>query len=146
MNLILSGKAAQKLKKKGCQVTDFQSDIDTWRVDFSDLDKRSIFIVTHEKTLYTCISSCRSGLGDIITKIAAATQQDKLDVNDIDFVKFQDRSVTGSMSNMKQMINQFHQYCPSDNEQYEVLINRTPFKLLSSRTPAELYSLHTSFH
>jgi hypothetical protein len=115
-------------------------------VDFSDLDKRSIFIVTHEKTLYTCISSCRSGLGDIITKIAAATQQDKLDVNDIDFVKFQNRSVTGSMSNMKQMINQFHQYCPSDNEQYEVLLNRTPFKLLSSRTPAELYSLHTSFH
>jgi hypothetical protein len=132
--------------KKGCQVTDFQPDIDTWRVDFSDLDKRSIFIVTHEKTLYTCISSCRSGLGDIITKIAAATQQDKLDVNDIDFVKFQNRSVTGSMSNMKQMINQFHQYCPSDNEQYEVLLNRTPFKLLSSRTPAELYSLHTSFH
>jgi hypothetical protein len=47
---------------------------------------------------------------------------------------------------MKQMINQFHKYCPSDNEQYEVLINRTPFKLLSSRTPADLYSLHTSFH
>jgi hypothetical protein len=146
MNLILSRKAAQKLKKKGCQVTDFQPDIDAWRVDFASLDKRSIFIVTHEKTLYTCISSYRSGLGGIITKIAAATQQDKLDVNDIDFVKFQNRSVTGSMSNMKQMINQFHQYCPSDNEQYEVLLNRTPFKLLSSRTPAELYSLHTSFH
>jgi 3-dehydroquinate dehydratase len=146
MYLILSGKAAQKLKKAGRSVTNFQPDIYTWRVDFTALEKRSIFIATHEKTLYTCVSSYRGGLGGIIKKIAAATRQDKLDVNDIDFVKFQDRSVTGSMNNMKQMINHFHKYGPSDNEQYEELINRTPFKMLSYRTPAELYSLNTPFH
>ena len=70
--------------------------------------------------------------------------QGKLDTSEIDYVKVQNRNVVGSMNNMKQIIKQIDKYSPSDNEQYEHLINQTPFKYLSGLSPAEAHSRKVS--
>jgi spore coat polysaccharide biosynthesis predicted glycosyltransferase SpsG len=144
MNLILSSKVAKKLQIKGHLIKDFDPNIDTWRVDCASLVKRSIFIITNEKTLYTCISSYKNGFGGIIKKIASASMKDNLNSSDINYVKSQNRSIVSSMNNMKQLINQIDKYNPSDNETYEKLINLTPFKYLSYRSPAEVHSSNMS--
>jgi hypothetical protein len=146
MNLILSSKAAKKLRIEKHSIKDFTPDIDTWRIDCVSLTNRSIFIITNEKTLYTCISSYKNGFGGIIKKIAATVMQDNLDINDIDYVKFQNRSIVSSMNNMKNIIIQLDKYHPSDNETYEKLINQTPFKYLSYCSPAEVHLSGTSSH
>ena len=140
MNLILSKKAEMKLDKKGHLVEDFIPDIETWRIDCASLKKRSIFIITNEKTLYTYISSYRNNFNGILKKLTSTTIQDNLKLKDIDYVKFQNRNVVGSMNNMKKIISQLDKYYPSDNEKYENLINHTPFKYLSDLSPAEVHS------
>ena len=144
MNLILSSKAAKKLQIEEHLIKDFTPDIDTWRVDCASLVKESIFIITNETTLYTCISSCKNGFGGIIQKIASASIKDTLDVSDINYVKLQNRSIVSSMNNIKQIISQLDKYNPSSNETYEKSINQTPFKHLSFGTPAEMHSFNMS--
>jgi hypothetical protein len=139
MNIILSSKAAKKLQIEADPVPDFTPDLNSWRIDCTSLTKRSIFIITNEKTLYTCISSYKNGLGGIIKKITSVTMKDNFDISDINYVKFQNRSIVGSMNNIKQIISQFDRYNPSDNETYEKLINQTPFKYLSYKSPTEVY-------
>ena len=138
MNLILSSKAAKKLKRKGHPIKDFSPDINTWRIDCVYLVKRSIFIITNEKTLYTCISSYKSGFNGIIRKISSAMQCE-IEINNIKYVKHQNRSVVSSMNNMKNTIEKMDKYYPSENKAYEKLINQTPFKYLSQRCPAEVH-------
>ena len=142
MNLILSTKASKKLRREGHSIEDFSPDLNTWRIDCATLVQRSIFIVTKEQTLYTCISSYKDGFKGIIQKISA-TIKCEIDVNEINYVKFQNRSVVGSMNNMKKLIQNVDAYYPSDNESYEQLVNRTPFQYLSQRSPAEVHSLIT---
>ena len=144
MNLILSGKAAKKLKVEGPFSKDFAPDIDTWRIDCASLVRRSIFIITNEQTLYTCISSYKNGFGGIIRKIVSSAIKDDIDVSDINYVKSQNKNLISSMDNMKRIINQLDQYHPSDNETYERLINQTPFKYLSHPSPAEVHSSNVS--
>lgn len=145
MNLILSSKAAKKLQVEGHLIEGFTPDIDTWRVDCVSLCKRSIFIITNETSLYTCISSYKNSFTGIVKKIASASMKDSLDANDINYVKYQNRSITGSMTNIKQLLIQLDKYNPSDNETYEKIINQTPFKYLSYRSPAEVFSSSSGF-
>ena len=144
MNLILSSKVAKKLQIEGHLVKDFTPDIDTWRIDCASLVKRSIFIITNEKTLYTCISSYKNSFSGIIEKITSASLKDNLNASDFNYVKFQNRSITSSMNNIQQIISQLDKYNPRDNETYEKLINQTPFKYLSYRSPAEVHSSNMS--
>jgi hypothetical protein len=140
MNLILSNKVAKKLKKEFDLDGDYPPNPDTWRVDCISLKKRTIFIITNEPTLYTCISSFRSGLDGIIQRLSSVTDRQDIDTNQINYLKSRNRSLVSSMNNMKVMISQIDQYDPSEDERYEELINQTPFKYLSYSTPAKLYS------
>lgn len=146
MHLILSSKAAKKLKIEPNSIQDFTPDIDAWRIDCLALTKRSIFVITNEKTLYTCISSYKQGFSGIAQKIAVVAKQDSFDIDDIRYVKFQHRSVIGSMNDIKRLISHFDKYNPENNEFYEKLINQTTFKYLSSRSPAEVHLSSTSSH
>jgi hypothetical protein len=69
MNLILSNKVAKRFLIEFNLDGDFTSNINNWRVDCVELGKRSIFIITNEPTLYTCISSFRSGFNGIIQRL-----------------------------------------------------------------------------
>lgn len=74
----------------------------------------------------------------------SATIKDNLSIININYVKSQNRSIISSMNNMKQIISQSDKYNPTDNEAYEQLINQTPFKYLSYRSPAEVHSSNLS--
>jgi hypothetical protein len=104
-----------------------------------ELGKRSIFIITNEPTLYTCISSFRSGFNGIIERLALATKKQSIDPNEINYLKSKNRSLVSSMNNIKVIISQRDRYVRGDNETYEKLINQIPFEHLSFSTPAELY-------
>ena len=142
MNLILSGKAAKKLKKEVDSSEGFIPGLDTWRIDCLSLENRSIFIITNVKTLYTLISSYRNGLGGIIGRITSFTPQKDLDVKDIHYVKFKNGSLISSMNNMKTIVSHLNQYNRLSNEQMEKIINQTPFKYLSQRSPAAVHAEH----
>ncbi len=139
MNLILSNKVAERLKKEFNLDGDCTPSTDNWRVDSVELRKRSIFIITNEPTLYTCISSFHSGFGGIIQRLKLATRQDSINIGEINYFKSQNRSLVSSMNNIKVIIGQIDRYNRNDNETYEKLVNQTPFKHLSFSTPAELY-------
>jgi hypothetical protein len=139
MNLILSNKVAERLKKEFNLDGDCTPSIDNWQVDSVELGKRSIFIITNEPTLYTCISSFRSGFNGIIERLAFATKKQSIDPNEINYLKSKNRSLVSSMNNIKVIISQRDRYARGDNETYEKLINQTIFKYLSFSTPAELY-------
>ena len=145
MNLILSSKAAKKLNKKTYSIEDFSPDLNTWRIDCVYLVKRSVFIITNEKTLYTRISSYKSGLNGIIQKITS-TMQCEVDINEIRYIKHQNRSIIGSMNDMKRIVEQIDKYSSNENETYEKIINQTPFKYLSQRTPSEVHFSSSSMH
>jgi hypothetical protein len=140
MNIILSSKVAKKLQKEFDLDGDYTPNPDNWRVDCISLEKRSIFIITNEPTLYTCISSFRSGLNGIIQRLASVTNRQDIDTTKISYLKSQNRSLVSSMNNIKIIISQIDKYSRSENERYEELINQTSFKYLSYSTPAELYS------
>ena len=139
INLILSNKAAQKLQKKVDSTQESITDAETWRIDCLSLRKRSIFIITHGTTLYTFISSYKHGFNGIIEKIASTAQSNQFDINNIQYIKVQNKSIVGSMNNIKKLISQLDKYCNASNEQFEELVNNVPFKYLSYRTPAECY-------
>jgi hypothetical protein len=139
MNLILSNKVAERLKKEFNLDGDCTPSIDNWRVDSVELGKRSIFIITNEPTLYTCISSFRSGFNGIIERLALATKNQSIDPNEINYLKSKNRSLVSSMNNIKVIISQRDRYIRGDNETYEKIINQIPFQYLSFSTPAELY-------
>jgi IS30 family transposase len=139
MNIILSKNAAKKLQKEADISQDFMLDKNTWRIDCLSLRKRSIFIITHEETLYTLISSYKQGVSGIIDKLAATTKQEKINTNNIHYIKSQNRSLVSSMNNIKTIINNLDKYSTINNEKFEELINHTPFKYLSYQTPAECY-------
>lgn len=139
MNLILSNKAAERLKKEFNLDVDYIPSIDNWRVDCVALGKRSIFIITNEQTLYTCISSYRSGFNGIIGRLVSVTNQQDLDINEINYLKSQNRSLISSMNNIKNLIGHYDSYSRRSNEEYENFINQTPFQYLSFNTPNELY-------
>jgi hypothetical protein len=144
MNLILSNKVAERLKKEFNLDGDCTPNIDNWRIDSVELGKRSIFIITNELTLYTCISSFRSGFNGIIERLASATKKQIIDPNEINYLKSKNRSLVSSMNNIKVIISQRDKYARGDNETYEKLINQIPFEHLSFSTPAELYLSHFS--
>ncbi len=144
MNIILSNKVAERLKKEFNLDGDCTPSINNWRVDSVELGKRSIFIITNEPTLYTCISSFRSGFGGIIQRLALAIEKDSIDTNEINYLKSRNRSLVSSMNNIKVIIGQLDRYNRNDNETYEKLINQTPFEHLSFSTPAELYLSRSS--
>jgi hypothetical protein len=139
MNLILSNKVAKRLKKEFNLDGDRTPSIDNWRVDSVELGKRSIFIITNEPTLYTCISSFRSGFNGIIERLTLATKKQIIDPTEINYLKSKNRSLVSSMNNIKVIISQRDRYVRGDNETYEKLINQIPFQYLSFSTPAELY-------
>jgi hypothetical protein len=139
MNLILSNKVAERLKKEFNLDGDCTPRIDNWRIDSVELGKRSIFIITNEPTLYTCISSFRSGFNGIIERLAMATKKQSIDPNEINYLKSKNRSLVSSMNNIKVIISQRDRYIRGDNETYEKIINQIPFQYLSFSTPAELY-------
>jgi hypothetical protein len=139
MNLILSNKVAERLKKEFNLDGDCDPSIDNWRVDSVELGKRSIFIITNEPTLYTCISSFRSGFNGIIERLTLATKKQIIDPTEINYLKSKNRSLVSSMNNIKVIISQRDRYIRGDNETYEKIINQTVFKYLSFSTPAELY-------
>jgi hypothetical protein len=139
MNLILSNKVAERLKKEFNLDGDCDPSIDNWRIDSVELGKRSIFIITNEPTLYTCISSFRSGFNGIIERLALATKNQSIDPTEINYLKSKNRSLVSSMNNIKVIISQRDRYIRGDNETYEKIINQTVFKYLSFSTPAELY-------
>jgi hypothetical protein len=139
MNLILSNKVAERLKKEFNLDGDCTTSIDNWRVDSVELGKRSIFIITNEPTLYTCISSFRSGFDGIVERLTLATKKQTIDPTEINYLKSKNRSLVSSMNNIKVIISQRDRYIRGDNETYEKIINQTVFKYLSFSTPAELY-------
>ena len=139
INLILSNKAAQKLQKQVDSIHEPIADADTWRIDCLSMRKRSIFIITHGTTLYTFISSYKHGFDGIIEKIASTAKGNQFNINDIQFVKVPNQSLVGSMNRIKNLISQLDKYSNASNEQFEDLVNHTPFKHLSFRTPAECY-------
>jgi hypothetical protein len=139
MNLILSNKVAERLKKEFNLDGDCTTSIDNWRVDSVELGKRSIFIITNEPTLYTCISSFRSGFDGIVERLTLATKKQIIDPTEINYLKSKNRSLVSSMNNIKVIISQRDRYIRGDNETYEKIINQTVFKYLSFSTPAELY-------
>jgi hypothetical protein len=139
MNIILSKKAAEKLRKEFDLDVDYTSTIDNWRVDHVALGKRSIFIVTNEQTLYTCISSCKSGFNGIVERLASVTNQQDIDVNEINYLKSQNKSLVSSMNNIKNLVGQLDRCNRRENKKYEELINQIPFEYLSFRTPNELF-------
>ena len=136
MNLILSSKAAKQLKRPVQPREDSSLDFNTWRVDCLALRKRSIFIISNEKTLYTYISSYKQDLGGILKKLATHYGQKMVDEKDIHYVKSKQGSFVSSMNKIKTTIRYLDQYGSNDNETYENLINQTPFKYLSDRSPA----------
>ncbi|MGB8701374.1 MAG: hypothetical protein WCD18_18325 [Thermosynechococcaceae cyanobacterium] len=139
MNIILSNKASKELKIDLNLDSQFIPDINTWRIDCLSLSKKRVFLSTNEKTLYTCVSSYRGGLKEIIKKISLAIKQENIRLDEIYYVKFQNRSITSSMNNIKTIIDQMDKYNPMSNEEYERLINNIPFKYLSFRKPYELH-------
>jgi len=141
MKLILSVSVAKKLQKNVSSISEFVPDLDTWRVDIFSLRKKSIFI-TNEKTLYTYISPYKTGIKGIIKKIYSEQIKSDINLEDIEYIKHQNKSITGSMTNMKSIIAQVDKYMPVDNEKLEELINNTIFKYLSYSTPTEVHSSH----
>ena len=142
MKLILSVSVAKKLQKNVSSISEFVPDLDTWRVDIFSLRKKSIFIITNEKTLYTYISAYKAGIKGIIKKIDSEQIKSDINLEDIEYIKHQNKSITGSMTNMKSIIAQVDKYMPVDNEKLEKLINNTIFKYLSYSTPTEVHSSH----
>ena len=140
MNLVLSAKAAKKLKKDVHSREGFIPELDTWRVDCLSLRKRSIFVITNEKTLYTHISSFKNGINGILDKITSTASHKYLEQGEIHFLKFTNRRIISSMNDMKNMIRELDQYYPASNEEFGKLINQTPLKYLSYRSPAEVHS------
>ena len=136
MNLILSSKAAERLQQEVQSREDFIADINTWRIDVLDLRKRGIFLITQEKSLYTLISSYKQGIKGIIAQITAIDRQEG-DSPEIHYLKSENRSLVSSMNNMKNLIAKLDQYNAVDNERFAEIINQTPFKYLSYRTPTE---------
>ena len=144
MNIVLSSKAAKKLKKNVETDEGFIPDIDTWRIDCVPLVKRSVFMITNVKTLYTLVSSYKSGFGGIINRITSFTQQKDVDAKDIRYVKFKNGSLVSSMNNMKQFVSHLDKYTPLDNERIEDMINQTPFKYLSNNSPNDVHQAATN--
>ena len=142
MKLILSVNVAKKLQKNVSSISEFVPDLDPWRVDIFSLRKKSIFIITNEKTLYTYISAYKAGIKGIIKKIHSEQIKSDINLEDIEYIKHQNKSITGSMTNMKSIIAQVDKYMPVDNERLEKLINNTIFKYLSYSTPTEVHSSH----
>lgn len=142
MKLILSASVAKKLQKNVGSISEFVPDLDTWRVDIFSLRKKSIFIITNEKTLYTYISPYKAGIKGIIKKIYSEQIKSDINLEDIEHIKHQNKSIIGSMTNMKSIIAQVDKYMPVDNEELEKLINNTIFKYLSYSTPTEVHSSH----
>ena len=142
MKLILSAIVAKKLQKNVGSISEFVPDLNTWRVDIFSLRKKSIFIITNEKTLYTYISPYKTGIKGIIKKIYSEQIKSDINLEDIEYIKHQNKSITGSMTNMKSIIAQVDKYMPVDNERLEELINNTIFKYLSYSTPTEVHSSH----
>ncbi|NCR38602.1 MAG: hypothetical protein GPJ21_01395 [Microcystis aeruginosa W13-11] len=138
MNLILSSKAAQRLQQEVQSREDSIADINAWRIDVLDLRKRGIFLITQEKSLYTLISSYKQGIKGIIAQITAIDRHEG-DSPEIHYLKSENRSLVSSMNNMKNLITKLDQYNAVDNERFAEIINQTPFKYLSYRTPAECY-------
>lgn len=139
MNLILSSKAAERLQREVRSREDFIPDINTWRIDALDLRNRGIFLITQEKSLYTLISSYKQGIKGIIAQITAINRQNGLDLPEIHYLKSENRSLVSSMNNMKNLIAKLDRYDAVDSERFAELINQTPFKYLSYRTPTECY-------
>ena len=142
MKLILSVNVAKKLQKNVGSISEFVPDLDTWRVDIFSLRKKSIFIITNEKTLYTYISPYKAGIKGIIKKIYSEQIKSDINLEDIEYIKHQNKSIIGSMTNIKSIIAQVDKYMPVDNEKLEKLINNTIFKYLSYSTPTEVHSSH----
>jgi len=136
MNLILSSKAAERLQREVKSREDFIADINAWRIDVLDLRNRGIFLITQEKSLYTLISSYKQGIKGIIAQITAIDRQEG-DSPEIHYLKSENRSLVSSMNNMKNLITKLDQYNAVDNERFAEIINQTPFKYLSYRTPTE---------
>ena len=144
MKIILSTEVAKKLRIERQVINEFVPDINTWRISSAALLKRSVFIISNEITLYTLISSYKNGFKGIIEKLEDFCGDEKINASNIDYIKFQNRSVTGSMNNIKQIIKNVDKYEPqSTNEFYEHLINQTLFKYLSDKTPAQVHDSRT---
>ena len=140
MKVILSNQAAKRLKKEVESVKDFVPDVNSWRVDCLALRKRGIFLITNEKTLYTYISGYKKGLGGILEKIRNS-QEKRLEKLKIDYLKFSNRKIISSMNYLKTAISGLDKYTPLANEEIEEIINKTPLKYLSDRSPAEVHKL-----
>lgn len=138
MNLILSSKAAARLQVEVQSREDFIADVNAWRIDVLDLRKRGIFLITQEKSLYTLISSYKQGIKGIIAQITTIDQQEG-DSPEIHYLKSENRSLVSSMNNIKNLIAKLDRYNAVDNERFAEIINQTPFKYLSYRTPTECY-------
>lgn len=134
MKLILSAKAATKLKLSVTTINDFNPDIDTWRIDLLTLRKRSIFFVVNEKSLYTHICSLKSGIRGIHEKLSVNQDQ-----QNIQYIKYLNRSIISSLNNMKAMVAKIDKYANVTNEQIEQAINNSGFKYLSDFTPSEAH-------
>ena len=140
MKIVLSNRVAKKLQIEVKSVENLVPDLNTWRIDSASLLKRSIFIITNEMTLYTLVSSYKNGFNGIIEKLRFFCGDGQLNSSEINYIKFQNRSVIGSMNDIKQMIKKVDQYEPkSSNEIYEQLINQTPFKYLSYSSPSKVH-------
>ncbi len=74
----------------------------------------------------------------IIAQITAIDRHEG-DSPEIHYLKSENRSLVSSMNNMKNLIAKLDQYDAVDNERFAELINQTPFKYLSYRTPTECY-------
>lgn len=140
MKIILSTEVAKKLRIERQVINEFVPDLNTWRINSAALLKRSVFIISNEITLYTLISSYKHGFKGIIEKLKDFCGDEQINASNIDYIKFQNRSVTGSMNNIKQIIKNVDKYQPQcSNEMYEQLVNQTLFKYLSDKTPAQVH-------
>lgn len=144
MQLILSNEVAKKLRiEVQGAADDFTPDLDTWRVGFVSVRKRSFFIISNEISLYTLITPHKKGLNGIFSKLKSFSGYKKSELSNVEYIKFQNRPIIGSMNNIKQIIEIMDDYTPEKNlEIYERLINNTPFKVLEDASPAKVHWAH----
>jgi hypothetical protein len=144
MNLILSNQASKRLKQSVEPQSDFVPNLQTWRIDCHDLRKRGIFIISNELSLYTYISSYKDGLKGILEKLLSSSHLKRVNSSEVYYLKFNNRSIIGSLTNMKAIITKMDQYFNCKNERFEKAINQTKFKYLSDKTPSEVHRSYLS--
>ncbi len=109
---------------------------DSWRVDILTIYRKRYILVVHEKTLYTFLlrSPEVKTIEELIKQIMDKYSWYSYDPENIFVGKGENRKVTGSITDMKNLIK----YYQWDNLTKEIMlehINDTPFSMLGMDDP-----------